>query len=199
MTKTFSGKKTAKKATTTKAAGKKTKPVQSKKKWKSGPLLSLEKPPNYTYDELTNPIEKRAARTRLYDFVVDPDTQSCSDEYYHVMNKEKVKFKANKKDFECIGAYHTIEDVTQTEMMKRLLDATGFFFIRFYKLYGGLRDMYATQHGAPMGDTMYLRDLQLDNTERRSCSMRRVAVFVQHGVLYRLNKAAWRNLIRAFK
>lgn len=138
------------------------------------------------------PPTPRAARTRIYT-ILDNGNQKDT---YCLENKEGVKFRASCKDIELIGNFDKEVDVTPTQMNEQLDKVSGFFHIGFVKQDGSLREMYAMATKRPIGNIMVLRDLETDNTARRSCHMDRVYALVTDNTQYRLKKVAYAKLIQ---
>lgn len=136
----------------------------------------------------TPPVVK-AARTRLYDVI----------QKGRVKNKEGHVFDIDSKDVVYIGEYSKTEDVTPTELTLLISRLRGFFFIRFIKQNGEMRDMYAHINGPMVGSTVYLRDLDNVSTTMRSCDVHRVVCVVANDTMYVVKSSALGKLLKKKK
>lgn len=136
----------------------------------------------------------RGARTRFYK-VIRPSSDGHVDHYLE--NKEGLRFSASVKDIELIGGVDTEREVTHTEMIEQLDRVVGFFHVRFVKVDDGtIRSMYAHVVQRALGGVLKLRDLELTNSELRSCHMDRVVSLITKGKQFKLGPAAFAKLVK---
>lgn len=127
------------------------------------------------------PPEVKAARTRLY-AVVNKETK-------RVKNKEGYTFDADEEDLVYIGEYSKTEELTPTDLTLLIGRLRGFFFIRFVKANGDVRDMYAHVDGPMVGSVVPLRDLEKPASTQRSCHVDKVLCVIARDTMYVVKSA----------
>lgn len=131
----------------------------------------------------------KASRTRLYD-VIQTGTR------HKVKNKEGHVFEIDSDDVVFVGEFTETKSVTPTELTVMLTRLRGFFFIRFIKANGDMRDMYAHVNGPMVGSIMHLRDLEQPTLAMRCCDVNRVVCVIAQNTMYVVKSAALGKLLK---
>lgn len=127
-------------------------------------------------DPLSGLPSTKAARFRLYDVVDRANTR--------LKNKEGVVFNAPADDVVYIGEIKDTVYVNKTELSKEIRDLEGFFWIRFYKKDGSVREMWANRLKERIAGNLSMQDMMLPNTQSRQCVIENIVDFVFRGTHY---------------
>ena len=133
------------------------------------------------FDATSGLPQEKAARFRLYK-IVDKKTN-------YIENAEGHAFPAPADDIMYVGGFSKTVYLNKAELSDQVRLLDGFFWIRFRKKNGQVREMWAQKMHSKILANITMRDLELPNTKQRQCLIDNVLDFITNDTHYIVGKA----------